>query len=379
VTRLLGGLLLAGVAALALPVVVMALVMALAATAVTGCAAAGLAAHAPVPQPARRWVAITHEACPELPQAWIAAVMAQESAFRPDAYADDGNGGTWGLLQINQTVWAAAYGGGWTTDRDHDGVWDIRQPDIHAHVGGRYLCDRLDGVRALLEGRPTSPAARELTDLDALLIAHNAGESRLLTYPDIPALTAGYLTTVRQRTADWAADDYRQGDGTCTPPVGPSAPAGAPAEVTRMVRTAQAYVGLRSGWYRMCDGLACRLYGYANSGYPTAYAHWRTLLAAGQAHPGRCPPVGAFVFWTSSSPAGHVATVVATDGTCRPDGIRLVTNDWGDAAAGAQGGVYLVTLAQIENGWMTSANYLGWTEPICAGARLPAGTRHPAP
>ena len=32
-----------------------------------------------------------------LPEAWIAAVMAQESGFRPDAYADDSNGGTWGL------------------------------------------------------------------------------------------------------------------------------------------------------------------------------------------------------------------------------------------------------------------------------------------
>jgi hypothetical protein len=259
-------------------------------------------------------------------------------------------------------------------------VWDIRQPDIHAHVGGRYLCDRLDGVRALLQARPTSAAARELTDLDALLIAHNAGESRLLTYPDIPMITAGYLTTVRQRTADWAEGVDGPGDGTCSSSALLTAPAGASGEVAAMVRTARAYVGLRSGWYRMCDALACRLYGYANSGYPTAYAHWRTLLAAGQAHPGgRCPPVGAFVFWTTGSPAGHVATVVATDGTCRPEGIRLVTNDWGDSAAGAHGGVYLVTLSQIENGWMTSSNYLGWTEPICAGARLPTGTRHPAP
>jgi hypothetical protein len=380
VTRLLGGLLLAGAAALALPVLVMLLVMALAATAVGGCAAGGLAADAPVPEPARRWVAITHEACPQLPQAWIAAVMAQESGFRPDAYADDVNGGTWGLLQINQTVWAGVYGGGWATDRDRDGEWDIRQPDIHARIGGQYLCDRLAGVRALLHARPSTAAARELSDLDALLIAHNAGESRLLTYPDIPAITVGYLTTVRQRTADWAADTDGTADGTCRPHAGLTVPAGAPAEVADMVRTAQAYVGLRSGWYRMCDRLACRLYGYANSGYPTAYAHWRTLLATGQAHPGaRCPPVGAFLFWTSSSPAGHVATVVASDGTCRPDGIRLVSNDWGDAAAGAHGGVYLVTLAQIENGWMTSSNYLGWTEPVCAGARLPAGTRHPAP
>jgi hypothetical protein len=71
--------------------------------------------------------------------------------------------------------------------------------------------------------------------------------------------------------------------------------------------------------------------------------------------------------------------VVGNDGTCRPEGIQLVTNDWGDARTGAWGGVYLVTLAQIENGWMSSANYLGWGQPVCVGARLPATTPHPSP
>ena len=40
-------------------------------------------------------------------------------------------------------------------------------------------------------------------------------------------------------------------------------------------------------------------------------------------------------------------------------------------ATGFTGGVYLVTLAQIEQGFMNRANYRGWSDPICAGARQP--------
>jgi hypothetical protein len=39
--------------------------------------------------------------------------------------------------------------------------------------------------------------------------------------------------------------------------------------------------------------------------------------------------------------------------------------------------VYRVTLAQIEHGFVRQANYLGWSDPVCTGAPLPAGTRHP--
>jgi hypothetical protein len=152
-------LLVGGAAAVAaLPVVVIVLVVSLAVSTASSCAVgAGLAADAPVPQQTRAWVALAQQSCPELPQAWIAAVMAQESSFRPDAYADDINGGTWGLLQISQPVWQAAYGGGWSTDRNANGIWDIKEPEIHARTGGEYLCDRLETVRAIRANTPTRP------------------------------------------------------------------------------------------------------------------------------------------------------------------------------------------------------------------------------
>ncbi len=52
--------------------------------------ASALASTAPVPPPARLWIAVTHSACPQVPESWIAAVMAQDSNFLPDAHAPPG-------------------------------------------------------------------------------------------------------------------------------------------------------------------------------------------------------------------------------------------------------------------------------------------------
>ena len=60
--------------------------------------AGGPGRDAPVPPPARTVDRRDQGDLPDLPETWIAAVMAQESGFRPDAHADDSNGGTWGLF-----------------------------------------------------------------------------------------------------------------------------------------------------------------------------------------------------------------------------------------------------------------------------------------
>ena len=335
-----------------------------AAGAAFGCRDGGsLASDADVPARARPWITTVQAACPALGQPWIAAVMAQESDFDPDAHAADVNGGTWGLLQLNSEVWREAYGAPWSADRDGNGRPDVRDAHVHARVAGQYLCARLAGVHALRAAHPDWASTRELSELDGLIVAHNAGESQLATYPDIPAITSAYLRDVDARAAAWA---------DC--PAG-SAPAGqgAPRQSGEAIRAAVSMVGTRSGWYRACDRLACRAYGYANSGYPTALAHWNALAAAGYAHPGdRCPPPGAFAFWTTGvGRAGHVALVTSGAVSCDPNGITLVSNDVLDAVAGASGGVYHVTLARLENGFVASANYLGWTPPICAGLPLP--------
>lgn len=369
-------------------------------------AGGALADDAPVPAEARAWVRETKAACPDLPEAWIAAVMAQESAFQPDAYADDANGGTWGLFQINESIWTEVYGAGFDADRNGDGVGDITDPLIHARVGGTYLCGRLAGVREIRAEHPDW-ASSALPVLDALIIAHNAGESRLRTYPTIPTITAEFIHNVNQRVTEWgtvtdagAGSELptgpenaptpeppapQNGSGVgCLPQLGGPrdvvVPDGTPHDVATAVQTALSYVGVTSGWRQLCDRLACRAYGYVGSGYTTAAAHWDEMIDAGQAHPGdTCPPLGSFVFWRTGRPAGHVSVVVQADPGCDPDKTLVTANEVFDSATGNHGGVYLLTLAQLNAGYVDGNGYLGWSNPVCRGAKLPAGTVHPAP
>jgi cell wall-associated NlpC family hydrolase len=292
------------------------------------------------------------------------------------------------LFQINEGIWRATYGAGWNADRNHNGVWDVRDPEIHAVVAGEYLCERLDGVRRIRTEHPDWASTQDLTELDALVVAHNAGESQLETYPSIPDVTADFVRTVRAHVAAWsgpttsgssavAVADQPTVDAACLASLGSAggivvAP-GTPADVATAVRTSLGLVGSRSGWAGMCDRLACRAYGFDNSGYESASVHWAAMVASGRARVGdRCPPVGSFVFWSTSGPYGHVALVVQSDTGCDPDQIKLVSNDVLDGRTGYDGGVYLVTLTQIEAGFMSRAGYLGWSDPVCAGVPLPS-------
>jgi hypothetical protein len=352
-----------------------------------------LAPTAPVPAQARLWIAMAHAACPPLPEPWIAAVMAQESGFRPDAYADDGNGGTWGLFQINASIWQATYGAPWQVDLNANGVWDVKDPEIHAATGGKYLCHRLDDVRRIRTAHPDWASTRDLTELDALGVAHNAGESRLASYPLIPVVTNQFVRAVRSRAEEWststasvagdAASSLATTDESCQESVAAVGsvvvPPGTPVDVATAVRASLDLIGVRSGWSRQCDRLACHAYGFANSGYVSASAHWASMLATGHGHTGdHCPPVGSFMFWSTPGPDGHVALIVQSDAACDPDRIELVSNDVLDRRTGYDGGVYLVTLTQIESGFVSRAGYLGWSNPVCAGLALPAATRRPA-
>ncbi|MDC7120572.1 lytic transglycosylase domain-containing protein [Cellulomonas fimi] len=360
--------------------------------------------RAPVPPEARPWIREVRAGCPDLPEVWIAAVMAQESGFRPDAYADDSNGGTWGLFQLNQSIWRAHYGHPWSADLDHDGRWDVTQPEIHASVAGRYLCARLAGVRGIRTEHPDWPSA-SIPELDALIVAHNAGESRLRSYPAIPTVTARFISNVDERVRAWSGSDPPDSreenpspsaaepaatssdpptsDG-CVPELGDgtvNVPPGTSDDVATAVSNALAYVGVKSGWDQLCDRLACRAYGYVGSGFTSAKVHWQTMVADGHAHPGdRCPPLGSFVFFETGRPFGHVSIVVRADpGRCDPEQILVTSNSAFDAATGNHGGVYLLSLGRLNSFYLRGSGYLGWSDPVCRGALLPTGTSHPAP
>ena len=143
-----------------------------------------------IPAGATPWVAKAAETS-GLGQDFIAAMMTIESGFRADTYADDSNGGTWGLLQINREVWRSVHPDG----ADATPPEGITDPMTHAEYGGMYLARRLDTVRRLKTANPSAEFST-LDDLDALVIAHNAGEGGLMGWPRIPEATSAYLDRI---------------------------------------------------------------------------------------------------------------------------------------------------------------------------------------
>ena len=375
--------------ALAAPVLAVLALLGLAGNAIacTTPTTANLASTAPIPPAARLWIALTHQACPRLPEPWIAAVMSADSGFTPAHTSPDGRG----LITINDAQWRLGRGTDPMTDADHNGLPDITDPLIESAVAGTILCDQLADVDTYRTGHPAS--AQRLSAVDGLTLVHIASIGALDAYPTMPADTATYVARVQRDTAAWTASTADPSSASTESPTSTASPAAGasvdpacmaslgnagtvvvppdtPRDVADAIRTALALVGTRSGFTNRCDHLACLAYGYSNSGYPNASAHWRTMLATGHAHPGdHCPPAGAFMFWATRGPDGHVSLVEASDPGCDPAKIELVSNDVLNNQTGYTGGVYLVTLAQIENGFVSRAGYEGWTDPVCAGSR----------
>lgn len=161
-----------------------------------------------VPDEAIPWIenAVKHSEA-GIPAAFFAYIMDRESNFQPDVFAGDKSGGTWGLFQMNRHVWSDATGGG-TFDSP-----DIRDPMIHTEYGAKYFDDRLETVRAMRKNNPDKPYAKDLTELEALMIAHNAGEGNLQKYPNIPAITRGYLEEFREKFEDYGGGEPGESGG----------------------------------------------------------------------------------------------------------------------------------------------------------------------
>lgn len=168
-----------------------------------------------VPDETRAWVSQAAQTS-GLNADFIAAIMKQESGFNPDAYASDSNGGTWGLLQMNRSVWRAVHPDG----ADQTPPEGITDPMTHAHYGGVYLKNRLEGVKQLKAAHPNMAFA-QLNDLEALVVAHNAGEGNLMKYPNIPATTKQYLESIRPTISTSGSCSTTAGatTGTLTPPL----------------------------------------------------------------------------------------------------------------------------------------------------------------
>ncbi|WP_051215593.1 CHAP domain-containing protein [Granulicoccus phenolivorans] len=158
-----------------------------------------------------------------IPAAFFAFIMDRESDFRPDLFANDSNGGTWGLFQINAAEWRRFTGGGTVTSPD------ITDPMIHTTHAAQYFDDRLETVRRMRQNNPDAAYTTQLTDLEALLIAHNAGEGNLQRYPNLPSITTGYLAEFRQKFPTYGGGEPSRTRGEPAPAAGPSTAAPGPA------------------------------------------------------------------------------------------------------------------------------------------------------
>lgn len=106
-------------------------------------------------------------------------------------------------------------------------------------------------------------------------------------------------------------------------------------------------------WYRKCQRFVANLSGRIASGFPTASDGWAHAVATKAAHPatapdGQSPPVGAWLYFKDSNPAGHV-TVYLGDGLAA--GTDLPTS----------GQIGIVAADAPVTKW--GQTYLGWVAP----------------
>lgn len=204
----------------------------------------GLGAGLTVPDNAIPWVNKASESSGGIPKSYLAAMMQQESGFQPDVYAGDVNGGTWGLFQINRSEWVK-----YKPDATGTPPTGITNPMTHAEIGGKYLRDRLETVMTMQRTHPYA-AYSQLTPLEALTIAHNAGEGNLQRYPNIPSITKTYLEHMRA----WTGSDINwQPSGE--PTAGASTSKCTSTTVTGTVEAGGAPTVTQSDFSWMCDSM----------------------------------------------------------------------------------------------------------------------------
>lgn len=144
------------------------------------------------------------------PVAFVAADMFAESGFDPAAAVGDSNGGTKGLTQINNANWKNIYGHDWNADEDGNGIPDIEDPLIHAEYAAKLWDENIDQIHKFKEDNPDSGAA-DASDLELLLVAHNAGFSRVESYPEIPDSTREtYIPKVAKWAKAWGGLDIKK-------------------------------------------------------------------------------------------------------------------------------------------------------------------------
>lgn len=166
-----------------------------------------------IPSEAVEWITITSTSGKyKYPPAFIAANMMMESSFNPNNFTGDRNGGTIGLLQINQSEWNRIYGSkSWDEDRDNNGTRDIEDPKTHSKYAAQLYDENTDNIKEYRDST-SGEAINEVSDLVLLLAAHNAGfTGGVKRWPNIPGLTRDtYIPKITKYAERWGGIDIHK-------------------------------------------------------------------------------------------------------------------------------------------------------------------------
>lgn len=150
--------------------------------------------------------------------------------------------------------------------------------------------------------------------------------------------------------------------------VGPVSPEELRANTDRFVANADAI------WFNRCQNYAAQVHGRPNSGYPSANSAVATFRQAGVFHEanaidGYAPPVGAWLYFATNHPYGHVVTYLG-------DGLVTGNDTWQSGHVGI--GPFTDITEDVWNltylGWAAPwANTAGDVEHVAPGQPAPAG------
>lgn len=136
---------------------------------------------AEVPEPYRQAVLAAAAACPGLSAPLLAAQLAAESGWNPDALSP---AGAIGLAQFMPGTWTT-----WGRDGDGDGQSDPGNPVDAIAAQAALMCDLLERARASGWGDP----------IDLALAGYNAGWGAVTTHQGVPPYpeTTAYIARIR--------------------------------------------------------------------------------------------------------------------------------------------------------------------------------------
>lgn len=161
-----------------------------------------------IPKEAVPWIAEAVKTTKEnVPASFFAAMMRRESDFRPDLFAGDKNGGTYGLTQINQDEWNRLYGSdSWDEDRNNNGTRDISDPDIHMQISAKLADENYRKIKALRDKNPGAHYVKNMNIWQHMAAAHNAGFAGSQR-AELPDITKEYIAEIKKHMEMWAGEE----------------------------------------------------------------------------------------------------------------------------------------------------------------------------